>query len=54
MLAGGLALNNIESTNKLPVCGVDVNSGVELEPGIKSEQKINQLFSLVNPLESKS
>lgn len=48
MLAGGLNVINIESTLTLPICGVDVNSGVETSPGIKSEQQINQLFSLVN------
>ncbi|GHB75177.1 hypothetical protein GCM10008107_25980 [Psychrosphaera saromensis] len=48
MLAGGLNLENIESTKGLPVCGMDVNSGVETSPGVKSEQQINQLFSLVN------
>lgn len=49
MLAGGLNLENIKSTQGLPVCGMDVNSGVETSPGVKSEQQINQLFSLVNP-----
>jgi indole-3-glycerol phosphate synthase/phosphoribosylanthranilate isomerase len=48
ILAGGLNLENIKSTQNLPVCGVDVNSGVETSPGIKSAQQINQLFTLVN------
>jgi indole-3-glycerol phosphate synthase/phosphoribosylanthranilate isomerase len=51
MLAGGLSLENITSTQGLPVCGVDVNSGVETSPGKKSEQQIDQLFSLVNKKE---
>jgi indole-3-glycerol phosphate synthase/phosphoribosylanthranilate isomerase len=48
MLAGGLTPENIASTKDLPVCGMDVNSGVETSPGIKSTDKINQVFSLAN------
>ena len=48
MLAGGLTPENIASTKDLPVCGLDVNSGVEISPGVKSAEKINQTFSLVN------
>jgi indole-3-glycerol phosphate synthase/phosphoribosylanthranilate isomerase len=52
MLAGGLTPENIASTQDLPVCGVDVNSGVETSPGVKSAEKINQTFSLVNKKQS--
>ncbi len=48
MLAGGLTPENIRSTFALPICGCDVNSGVETSPGIKSAEKIDQVFSLVN------
>lgn len=48
MLAGGLNPDNMSSTQALPICGCDVNSGVETSAGIKSADKINQVFSLVN------
>lgn len=45
MVAGGLNAENCRQAAKLLCNGLDFNSGVEIEPGIKSEQKINQVFS---------
>ena len=45
MVAGGLNAENCRQADKLLCNGLDFNSGVEIEPGIKSEQKINQVFS---------
>lgn len=47
MVAGGLNANNCCQASELLCNGLDFNSGVEIEPGIKSEQKINQVFSLL-------
>ncbi|MCW2254584.1 indole-3-glycerol phosphate synthase/phosphoribosylanthranilate isomerase [Providencia alcalifaciens] len=47
MIAGGLNADNCRQASKLLCNGLDFNSGVEIEPGIKSEQKVNQVFSLL-------
>jgi indole-3-glycerol phosphate synthase/phosphoribosylanthranilate isomerase len=47
MLAGGLNPDNISLAKSLPVVGFDLNSGVEVEPGIKSAEKINQTFEQI-------
>ena len=48
ILSGGLTpenvLNGIEAVNP---AAVDVNSGVELVPGVKDEEKIKELFSVL-------
>ncbi|MGJ8693782.1 MAG: bifunctional indole-3-glycerol-phosphate synthase TrpC/phosphoribosylanthranilate isomerase TrpF [Thalassotalea sp.] len=48
-LAGGLSIDNIsnaiEQLTQRPLYGVDLNSGVESSPGIKSEDKLNQVFA---------
>ena len=48
ILSGGLkpenVLNGVEAVNPATV---DVNSGVESEPGVKDEDKINELFSVL-------
>ncbi len=44
MLAGGIDINNIKAANKLNTFGLDINSGVEDSPGIKSESKITTIF----------
>ena len=48
MLAGGLNIENIKNvlTHVRPF-GVDVSSGVEIERGIKSEQKIIEFIRIV-------
>ena len=57
ILSGGLSFENIESgINAVCPSAVDVNSGVESEPGVKDNQKMKILFdnlkntrSLANP-----
>lgn len=48
ILAGGLNLDNLKQAIKLPVNGVDLNSGVEVSPGVKSADKINAAFTLLS------
>jgi phosphoribosylanthranilate isomerase len=46
-LAGGLGPENLcQAINETEPDGVDLNSGVEISPGIKDLEKINQVFSL--------
>ncbi len=40
MLAGGLSPDNIADAVAQPVIGLDINSGVELSPGVKDKQRI--------------
>lgn len=51
LLAGGLDLVNIEQAirSTKSYC-FDVNSGVEVSPGVKDHEKIEQLMSIVNDL----
>ncbi|MDP7592985.1 MAG: bifunctional indole-3-glycerol-phosphate synthase TrpC/phosphoribosylanthranilate isomerase TrpF [Litorilituus sp.] len=48
-LAGGLNIDNINEAitqlTHLDLFGLDLNSGVETSPGIKSSEKLNQVFS---------
>ncbi|MDC9614335.1 bifunctional indole-3-glycerol-phosphate synthase TrpC/phosphoribosylanthranilate isomerase TrpF [Xenorhabdus khoisanae] len=44
MLAGGLNAENCQQAATLGCYGLDFNSGVEVSPGIKSSQKIKQVF----------
>lgn len=44
VLAGGITNHNIESASGLGVGIIDVNSGVEDKPGIKSDQLLSNLF----------
>ena len=48
VLAGGLGPENLEEAvlQNQPY-GVDINSGVESEPGVKNTKKIEQLFSVL-------
>lgn len=48
MLAGGINLDNVSEGYKTNTVGLDINSGVETSPGIKSEQKIQDIFQLLN------
>lgn len=56
LLAGGLTPDNVlEALQLTHPTGIDLSSGVELSPGIKDLQKINQLFTVLktfNPLAS--
>ncbi len=48
ILAGGLNPNNIrDAVEQVNPWGVDVNSGVEVAPGIKDEYKLEQFFQQV-------
>ncbi|MFT6899546.1 MAG: indole-3-glycerol phosphate synthase/phosphoribosylanthranilate isomerase [Paraglaciecola sp.] len=44
MLAGGINPQNIQEAARLALGGIDLNSGVESAPGIKSAIKIQQAF----------
>jgi phosphoribosylanthranilate isomerase len=51
MLAGGINFKNVaEGIKRFQPLAVDVNSGVESSPGIKSETKLKQFFKLCNEL----
>lgn len=51
ILAGGLDTTNVgEAIEKLQPYAVDVSSGVETAPGIKSAKKIQEFMSKVNPI----
>ncbi|WP_265693097.1 bifunctional indole-3-glycerol-phosphate synthase TrpC/phosphoribosylanthranilate isomerase TrpF [Providencia rustigianii] len=54
MIAGGLTPENCQHAAQLVCNGLDFNSGVEVEPGIKSEQKINQVFTSLKSARSVS
>lgn len=43
-LAGGIGPHNIDQVLALNPPGIDINSGVECEPGIKDEQKLRAVF----------
>jgi indole-3-glycerol phosphate synthase/phosphoribosylanthranilate isomerase len=47
MLAGGLNHENCVVAAKLPVAGLDFNSGLESAPGIKDAAKIRSAFTLL-------
>lgn len=48
LLAGGLSPENIElAIHRVRPYGLDVNSGVEVEPGVKDHQRLRQLMQLV-------
>jgi indole-3-glycerol phosphate synthase/phosphoribosylanthranilate isomerase len=44
LLAGGLGPSNVAQAATLGVAGLDFNSGVESQPGIKDPQKIAAVF----------
>lgn len=51
MLAGGISIKNVqEGLKRFQPLVIDVNSGVESKPGIKSEAKMKQFFKLCNQL----
>jgi indole-3-glycerol phosphate synthase / phosphoribosylanthranilate isomerase len=47
ILAGGINSENIKSALATGVIGVDLNSGVEISPGIKDKQKIQAVFEQI-------
>ncbi len=48
-LSGGLNLENIKFIDKVrpKPYALDVNSGFELEPGLKDVEKVKELFKLI-------
>lgn len=44
ILAGGLNADNVASLKEYGFYGVDVSSGVELEPGVKDEKKVKEFI----------
>ncbi|MBT5934531.1 phosphoribosylanthranilate isomerase [Sulfurimonas sp.] len=44
ILAGGLTTNNVNALKKYGFYGVDVSSGVEVSPGIKSKEKVQEFI----------
>jgi indole-3-glycerol phosphate synthase/phosphoribosylanthranilate isomerase len=51
LLAGGLNYENIDlalaQLTHLDLFGLDLNSGVEISPGVKSDEKLKQVFSRI-------
>ena len=48
-ISGGINLSNVEEiSKKLIPYGIDISSGVEEKPGIKSSHKINALLEILN------
>ena len=48
-ISGGINIRNIEEIEKnLIPYGIDISSGVEEKPGIKSSHKINALLKILN------
>ncbi|MCC5851777.1 MAG: bifunctional indole-3-glycerol-phosphate synthase TrpC/phosphoribosylanthranilate isomerase TrpF [Alkalimonas sp.] len=47
MLAGGLNPDNVVAALKLPVAGLDINSGIEQVPGIKDQHKLTITFNRI-------
>lgn len=45
LLAGGIDLLNIQLAKKMGTWGLDINSGIELSPGIKDHAKIRKILS---------
>ena len=51
MLAGGINIKNVaEGIKRFRPLVIDVNSGIESSPGVKSETKLKQFFMLCNEL----
>lgn len=46
-LAGGLGPHNLREAMALNPSGLDINSGVESEPGIKDEAKLREVFGIL-------
>ena len=49
-LSGGLNAGNIKEAYSLKPYCLDISSGVELKPGVKSTEKLNELFSIINSM----
>ena len=49
LIAGGLGPDNVAEAARVGAWGLDVNSGVEESPGVKSRDKIDALFEALRP-----
>ncbi|ADV33819.1 tryptophan biosynthesis protein trpCF [Candidatus Blochmanniella vafra str. BVAF] len=47
ILAGGLTINNCSKAAKIDCVGLDFNSGIEIQPGIKNHQSILKIFQIL-------
>lgn len=47
LLAGGINIKNCIQASNMGFMGLDLNSGVEIYPGCKSEKKIKKIFELI-------
>lgn len=47
ILAGGINPENAQQAIQTGVIGIDINSGVEISPGIKDQQKITKIFNVL-------
>ena len=55
ILSGGLNPDNIiNGIETIQPSAVDVNSGVESEPGVKDDRKLRQLFNVLKNTENNS
>jgi len=51
MLAGGINIKNVkEGIKRFEPLAIDINSGVESKPGLKSESKLKSFFKFANEL----
>ncbi|MGM3173194.1 bifunctional indole-3-glycerol-phosphate synthase TrpC/phosphoribosylanthranilate isomerase TrpF [Dickeya lacustris] len=50
MLAGGISPHNVAQAARLGCAGLDINSGVESQPGIKDAQKIAAVFQALRTI----
>ena len=51
ILSGGLGVVNVRKANSLPypqLAGLDINSSIEIHPGLKSVEKIHQIIQIIN------
>lgn len=46
-LAGGIGPHNLDAVLATNPPGIDINSGVEIEPGIKDENKLREVFRIL-------
>lgn len=55
LLGGGLSPDNVASAlREVRPCGIDVSSGVESRPGVKSRAKVEQLLAAVRAVQERA
>ena len=47
MLSGGIGLSNLEDALSYGFAGLDLNSRLEISPGVKDPQLIKQAFEII-------